>query len=61
LDLDFGHAYYFVERGKVSIVVVRAKILLPEKIIKLLAKFLDLNIEPKGLVIISEKKFRIIR
>lgn len=61
LDLDFGHMYYFARREKVSIIVIRPKTPLPEEIIKLSSKFLDLNIEPKGLVIISEKKIRIVR
>ena len=61
LDLDFGHMYYLSEQAKINIMVVRPKIIFPENIIKCLNRFFDLKIEPKGLVVVSEKKVRIIR
>ena len=61
LDLDFGHMYYFSEHAKINIMVVRPKIIFPENIIKCLNKFFDLNIKSKGLIVISEKKVRIIK
>lgn len=53
--------YYFSEQAKINIMVVRPKIILPENIIKCLNRFFDLKIEPNGLVVVSEKKVRIIR
>lgn len=61
LDLDFGHMYYFSEQGKINIIVVRPKIIFSENIIKCLNRFFDLNIKPEGLIVISEKKIRIIK
>lgn len=61
LNLDFGHIYYFAKKGVVNIMVVRTKIPTPENITKLLTKFFELKIEPKGLVIISEKKIRVLQ
>ena len=61
LDLDFGYIYYFEKRGLINVVVVRAKPAAPEKIIILLEKFLKSKIEPKGLVVVSEKRIRILQ
>ena len=61
LDLDFGHMYYFSEQGKINIIVVRPKVIFPENIMNCLNRFFDLKIAPKGLIVISEKKVRIIK
>jgi len=61
LDLDFGHIYYFTKRGLVNIIVVRSKMPISENITKLLLKFFKSKIEPKGLIVLSEKKVRVLR
>ncbi len=61
LTLDFGYIYYFEKRGVVDIVIIRVKPATPENILKLLTKFFASKIEPRGLVIVSEKKIRVRR
>ncbi len=61
LDLDFGYIYYFEKRGLMNIVITRVKPATPENIIKLLMRFFDSKIEPNGLVVVSEKKIRVLR
>ncbi|MBI2594390.1 DUF5615 family PIN-like protein [Candidatus Curtissbacteria bacterium] len=63
-DLDFGEIYYFSERGKVGIIVLRIENQTVESVNKVLNKFFQTetkNIDlEKSLVVIDEKKIRII-
>lgn len=61
LDLDFGHIYYFAKKGRINVIVLRPGIPTSKNVIKLLGNFLKLKIEPKGLVIVSERKVRTLR
>lgn len=62
-DIDFGEIYYFSERGKVGIIVLRIKDQTVKSVNKVLDKFFqkeskDINLE-KSLVVIDESKIRI--
>ena len=63
-DLDFGEIYYFSERGKVGIIVLRIENQTVESVNKVLFRFFqkeakNIDLE-KSLVIIDETKVRII-
>lgn len=63
-DLDFGEIYYFSERGKIGIIVLRIKDQTVESVNKTLDKFFhnvanNINLE-NSLIIIDENKIRII-
>ena len=63
-DLDFGEIYYFSERGKVGIIVLRIMDQTVESVNKVLDKFFqkeakNIDLE-KSLVIIDDTKVRII-
>ena len=57
LDLDFG--FLFSKYPKATIIIVRPKILLPERIIEIVDKWLDKIMAEKGLIILTEDKVRI--
>jgi len=57
LDLDFGSL--FSKHPKATILIVRPKILLPERIIEIVGKWLDKIMAEKGLIILTEDKVRI--
>lgn len=63
-DLDFGEIYYFSEKGKVGIIVLRIGNQTVESVNKFLDKFFQKeakNIDlDKSLIIINENKIRII-
>jgi predicted nuclease of predicted toxin-antitoxin system len=61
LDIDFGHIYYFAKKGKVNVIVLRPSVPIPENVMKLLENFLKSGVDPRGLVIVSEKKIRTLR
>ena len=63
-DLDFGEIYYFSERGKVGIIVLRIMDQTVESVNKVLDKFFqkeakNIDLE-KSLVIIDDNKIRIV-
>lgn len=63
-DLDFGEIYYFSEKEKVGIIVLRIKDQTVESVNKFLDKFFqkkakNIDLE-KSLVVIDENKIRII-
>ena len=63
-DLDFGEIYYFSERGKVGIIVLRIENQTVESVNKVLFRFFqkeakNIDLE-KSLVIIDDTKVRII-
>ena len=63
-DHDFGEIYYFSERGKVGIIVLRINSQTVESVNKVLDKFFqkeakNIDLE-KSLVVIDENKIRII-
>lgn len=63
-DLDFGEIYYFSEKGKVGIIVLRIQDQTLESVNKVLDKFFrkearNIDLE-KSLVVIDENKIRII-
>jgi len=57
LDLDFG--FLFSKYPEATIIIVRPKVLLPERIIEIVGKWLDKIIAEKGLIILTEDKVRI--
>jgi len=57
LDLDFG--FLFSKYPKATIIIVRPRILLPERIIEIVDKWLDKIMVKKGLIILTEDKVRI--
>ena len=59
LDLDFG--FLFSKYPEATIIIVRPKILLPERIIEIVGKWLDKIMAEKGLIILTEDKVRIRR
>jgi len=61
LDSDFGYIYYFARRERINIVVLKPCTPTPESVKKLLETLLELKAELRGLVIVTEKKVRIIR
>jgi len=63
-DLDFGEIYYFSERGKVGIIVLRIMDQTVESVNKVLGKFFqkeakNIDLE-KSLVVIDDNKIRIV-
>jgi len=63
-DLDFGEIYYFSERGKVGIIVLRIENQTVESVNRVLDKFFqkeakNIDLE-KSLVVIDENKVRIV-
>ncbi|MEK7558721.1 MAG: DUF5615 family PIN-like protein [Patescibacteria group bacterium] len=63
-DLDFGEIYYFSERGKVGIIVLRLEDQRVESANKVLNKFFqneskNVDLE-KSLVVIDESRIRIV-
>ena len=63
-DLDFGEIYYFSEKGKVGMIVLRIQDQTVESVNKILSKFFkkeakNIDLE-KSLVVIDENKIRII-
>ena len=63
-DLDFGEIYYFSEKGKVVMIVLRIQDQTVESVNKILSKFFkkeakNIDLE-KSLVVIDENKIRII-
>lgn len=63
-DLDFGEIYYFSERGKIGIIVLRIQDQTVESVNKVLTKFFqkeakNIDLE-KSLVVIDENKIRIL-
>jgi len=63
-DLDFGEIYYFSERGKVGIIVLRIENQTVESVNKVLDKFFqkeakNIDLE-KSLVVIDENRIRIL-
>lgn len=66
LDSTFGYRFYFLNRGKVGIILLRLENLTVENINKILESFLDsLKREggkfKKNLVIVEEKAYRVIK
>lgn len=63
-DLDFGEIYYFSEKGKVGIIVLRLKDQTVESVNKVLDKFFQEKVGnialEKSLVVIDENKIRIV-
>ncbi|MBI2025955.1 MAG: DUF5615 family PIN-like protein, partial [Candidatus Levybacteria bacterium] len=63
-DLDFGEIYYFSEKGKVGIIVLRLKDQTVESVNKVLDKFFQEEVEKiaieKSLVVIDENRIRIV-
>ena len=57
LDLDFG--FLFFKYPKATIIIVRPRILLPERIIEIVDKWLDKIMVEKGLIILIEDKIKI--
>jgi len=57
LDLDFG--FLFSKYPKATIIIVRPRILLPERVIEIVDKWLDKIMVKKGLIILTEDKVRI--
>ena len=57
LDLDFG--FLFSKYPKATIITVRPRILLPERIIEIVDKWLDKIMVEKGLIILTEDKIKI--
>ncbi len=57
LDLDFS--FLFSKYPKATTIIVRPKILLPERIIEIVDKWLDKIMAEKGLIILTEDKVRI--
>lgn len=66
LDLTFGYRFYFLNRGKVGMLLLRLDDLTVENVNKVLKSFLELiqkekrKIE-KNLVIVEEEGYRIIK
>lgn len=66
LDLDFGETYYLSRRGQFGVIVVRARPAAVEKVTMVLTNFLkSVDLEGQGLsrslVVINEKRFRVVR
>jgi len=66
LDLDFGEIYYLSRRGQFGVIVVRVRPATVEKITTALTSFLksvDLEKEKlaRSLVVVNEKRFRVVR
>ena len=64
LDIDFGKIYYFSERKDIGIIILRVHPPTVEHINALLDRFLKTtNLEKMGkcLIILEEKKYRIIK
>lgn len=57
MDLDFG--FLFSKYPKATIIIVRPRILLPERIIEIVDKWLDKIMVEKGLIILTEDKIKI--
>jgi len=57
LDLDFG--FLFSKYPKATIIIVRPRTLLPEKIVEIVDKWLDKIMIEEGLIILTENKIRI--
>jgi predicted nuclease of predicted toxin-antitoxin system len=57
LDLDFG--FLFSKYPKATIIIVRPRTLLPERIIEIVNKWLDKIMMEKGLIILTEDKIKI--
>ncbi len=57
LDLDFG--FLLSKYPKVTIIIVRPRILLPEKVIEIVDRWLVKIMIEKGLIILTEDKIRI--
>ena len=65
-DLDFGHIYYFRERGEIGVIVLRLRNQTVERVNEVLTRFLrvcPLKAEELGcsLVIIRESSYRVFR
>ena len=57
MDLDFG--FLFSKCPKATIIIVRPRTLLPEKIVEIVDKWLDKIMIEEGLIILTENKIRI--
>jgi len=63
LDKDFGRIYYFRERGRVTIFLIRVKPATPQNIVRVLKEFLSKHSFrdfPRCLVILTWGKIRIL-
>ncbi|MFW6041291.1 MAG: DUF5615 family PIN-like protein [Thermoplasmatota archaeon] len=63
LDLDFGYIYYFSRRGELNIFVLRPKVLTISNIKYILDENLSRieNDEEKGLYVLRETDYRVLR
>jgi predicted nuclease of predicted toxin-antitoxin system len=66
LDLDFGETYYLSRRGEFGVLVIRARPATVPKVTMLLTGFLrSTDLEEQGLsrslIVIDEKRFRVVR
>lgn len=66
LDVDFGEAYYLSRRGEFGVIVARVRPATVEKITATLTNFLkSVDLQKQGLsrslVVIDERRFRVVR
>ena len=59
LDLDFG--YMFLKFRKGTVIVLRPKMAVPDRIIRLMERFFDTIKEKEGLIVVKPGKIRVLK